>query len=816
MILRVRLRPYNGNRNAHVLHALLRLLINCASLLLIVPMSLVILPRVRVRTIVAMARPGKQGLYALLWIISSCSLFPVPAEGQLAQEGSKLVGSGAVGNAYQGASVSISGDGSTAIIGGWSDNNGVGAAWVFTRTSGIWTQQGPKLVGSGAVGNSSQGVSVALSEDGNTAIIGGYGDSPIPGNNSVGAAWVFTRSDGVWTQQGPKLVGSGASLTYGDLQGWSVGLSGDGNTAIVGGYADDAWAGAAWVFTRSGGLWTQQGPKLVGNDAAGAAYQGTSVALSGDGNTAIVGGQRDNVYVGAAWVFARTGAAWSQQGPKLVGTGAIGNAGQGWAVGLSGDGSTAIVGGYFDNNAAGAAWIFTGSGGVWSQEGPKLVGSGAVGNASQGQSVSLSEDGNTAIVGGYTDNGYAGAAWVYTSSAGVWTQQGSKLVGSGAAGTALQGVSVALSEDGSTAVVGGSSDKNDVGAAWVFTSLPTPAVTSSPTSLSFTYQPPGLAPLPGSVQVSGNFVGLSFVTAVTTQDGGNWLSVTPTSGMTPSTFSVSIDPTALAAGTYDGTVTVTGTNGAAGSTTITVTLTVALPGPVISSVENGASFQSGFSPNSWLTITGNNLASVASDTWQIVNGKLPTELDGVSVMVGGQPAYVYYVSPGQVNVVVPNIAAGATTVVLTNANGTSTPFNSTVLATEPAFFLWSGNYAVASHSPSYSYAVKDGEFPGLTTVQAHPGDVIILWGTGFGPTNPAAPVGVEVPSTPTYGTTTLPTVTVGGVTATVYGAALASGFTGLYQIAIQVPVNLANGDYPVIATIGGVASANTALLTVQQ
>src|SRR5206468_1217058 len=103
----------------------------------------------------------------------------------------------------------------------------------------------------------------------------------------------------------------------------------DGNTAIVGGYNDNGTAGAAWVFTRSGGVWTQQGNKLVGSGAAGPAQQGRSVALSGDGNVAIVGGNADNSGAGAVWVWSRSGGAWTPLGNKLVGAGAVGNASQG-------------------------------------------------------------------------------------------------------------------------------------------------------------------------------------------------------------------------------------------------------------------------------------------------------------------------------------------------------------------------------------------------------------------------------------------------------------------------------------------------------
>jgi hypothetical protein len=160
-------------------------------------------------------------------------------------------------------------------------------------------------------------------------------------------------------------------------------------------------------------VWSQEA-KLVGTRRD--ALQGNSVSLSGDGNTAIVGGPLDNSLAGAAWVYTRTGGVWSQEA-KLVGTDAIGGARQGWSVSLSGDGNTAIVGGPSDNPdgpfSVGAAWVYTRTGGVWSQE-AKLVGTGAIGpDAHQGNSVSLSGDGNSAIVGGPTDNGYVGAAWVF-------------------------------------------------------------------------------------------------------------------------------------------------------------------------------------------------------------------------------------------------------------------------------------------------------------------------------------------------------------------------------------------------------------------
>jgi hypothetical protein len=109
----------------------------------------------------------------------------------------------------------------------------------------------------------------------------------------------------VWGQQA-KLVGMGAVGPIPAFQGYSVSLSDNGNIAILGGPFDDSSLGAAWVYTRSGGVWGQQA-KLVGTGAVGpiAVYQGQSVSLSGDGNTAIVGGNLDNDGVGAGWVFVQ-------------------------------------------------------------------------------------------------------------------------------------------------------------------------------------------------------------------------------------------------------------------------------------------------------------------------------------------------------------------------------------------------------------------------------------------------------------------------------------------------------------------------------
>ncbi|MGA2881629.1 MAG: IPT/TIG domain-containing protein [Bryobacteraceae bacterium] len=238
--------------------------------------------------------------------------------------------------------------------------------------------------------------------------------------------------------------------------------------------------------------------------------------------------------------------------------------------------------------------------------------------------------------------------------------------------------------------------------------------------------------------------------------------------------------------------------------------------PIISAngVLNGASFGLGISPNSWVTIQGTNFTNV-TDSWTVTGGVLPTKLDGVSVSIGGLPAYVNYISPTQINVLTPaDLTDQFPMVIVTNTVGSSVAQLAVSEPENPAFFMWPGNQPVATHE-DFTWAVKNGTFPGVTTVPAKPGETIILWGTGFGPTNPVPPAGMVVPSDKTYSITAAPTVEVNLVPATVYGAALAPGFAGLYQMAFQVPAALADGDYQVFATVG-VPSANVPTLTVQQ
>jgi uncharacterized protein (TIGR03437 family) len=212
-------------------------------------------------------------------------------------------------------------------------------------------------------------------------------------------------------------------------------------------------------------------------------------------------------------------------------------------------------------------------------------------------------------------------------------------------------------------------------------------------------------------------------------------------------------------------------------------------------VVNGASFQNVIAAGSWVAIFGQNLASGtrALTSVDIVNGMMPQTLGGVSVNIDNKPAFVYYASPTQVNVLAPaDTATGAVSVTVSNSGGTSAAVQATLLAAAPALFASNGNVAAVR---------PDGTVLDGSSVTAKPGDVIEIYGTGFGATTPSvAPGLVFQGSAPLVAS---PSVTIGGVNAVVTYAGLVG--TGLYQINLTVPA-LSAGTYPVVATVNGVSS----------
>ena len=386
------------------------------------------------------------------------------------QQGDKLAPGSESGPIGFGWSVALSADGRTALVGGPSYSAQKGAAWVFTRSGNTWSQEGGKLAPKDPNGSTDFGYGVALSADGNTALVGGIYDDNA---NHTGAAWVFTRSGGSWSQQGSKLTGS--NEVGGGTFGWSVALSADGDTAAVGGPNDNDQGGAVWFFGRSGTTWGQLGPKITGTGEVGGGRFGTAVTLSGDGKTAVVGAPYNAGSAGAVWIYGRQPPGrppWALESGPVTGSDLSGAAEFGTSAALSDDGSTALVGGPQDAVGKGAAWVFTHPPSGWAQQGGKLVESAEIGGADLGSGVSLSSDGRTALIAGFDDDGGKGAAWILARSGGSWSAPGSKLVGGGEKGMGGLGSSAALSAAGDVALLGASGDDGDRGAAWVFANAP--------------------------------------------------------------------------------------------------------------------------------------------------------------------------------------------------------------------------------------------------------------------------------------------------------------------------------------------------------
>ena len=367
-----------------------------------------------------------------------------------------------------GYSVALSGNGEVAVVGAPNVNSNAGAAYVYTYDSGTGTWSSPVALavpsGADLFGNS-----VALSVNGGveTALVGAYGTS------GGGAAYIYTNSGGGWSSPVTLSFPTGA-IYFGS----SVALSDDGNEAIVGAYGTNNFEGAAYIYTNSGTGWSAPVTLTVPSVASDF---GSSVALSGDGEEAIVGAPNTtntNSSVGAAYIYTNSGAGWSSTPVTLsVPSGA---GGLGWSVALSDNGGveTALVGAPFTNSNAGAAYVYactssctTSSG--WN--GTPVTLSVPSGAGDLGYSVALSDNGGaeTALVGAPGTNSNVGAAYVYACTSSCTTSSGwngtpvTLSVPSGAGGL---GWSVALSDNGGveTALVGASYTNSSVGAAYFY------------------------------------------------------------------------------------------------------------------------------------------------------------------------------------------------------------------------------------------------------------------------------------------------------------------------------------------------------------
>ena len=386
-------------------------------------------------------------------------------------------------------------------------------------------------------------------------------------------------------------------------------------------------------------------------------------------------------------------------------------------------------------------------------------------------------------------NGGTGTlSWSATASAG-WMSV------SPASGTAPSTLSVSIGPAGLSAgeytgsiqivSAGAANTPVSIGVTLTVTEAPA-ALAVAPQALAFQYTYGGAAPPAQNLAIANTGGGTLAWTAAAS---AYWLVISAASGGAPATLTVSVNPANLAAGTYTETVQIAavGASGSPALVPVTLVVTGTQPAGSIAAVANAASFIPGLAAGTWVSIFGTNL-SQSTYTWQdsdFVNGLLPTSLQGVSVAINGMAAYVSFISPTQINVLAPDDATiGTVPVQVTAAQQKSNTFSAPKTLISPAFFTLGGVYVAALHA---DYSLVGAALP------AKPGEIILLYGTGFGPANPVQ-------------------ITIGGVTAPVAFAGLVS--PGLYQFNVTVP-NLPNGDAAVLATIGGIATQAGVSVTVQ-
>jgi len=339
------------------------------------------------------------------------------------------------------------------------------------------------------------------------------------------------------------------------------------------------------------------------------------------------------------------------------------------------------------------------------------------------------------------------------------------------------------------------------------------SVVVTPNPLAFTYSSGNPAPEAQTLSITNGGSGTFNWVATASAD---WLTVSPASGSLPGTPSVTVTPQNLPAGTNNASITIAAADNSVAPVTINVTVAVTgtPPAPVIAGVGNAGGGEANIASATWISIYGTNLSQLTY-TWQandFIGSALPPQIQGVSVTINGIAAYVDFVSSTQINVLAPDDSAtGMVPVVVTVAGQQSNSFMVQKNAVSPAFLMFSDNAHVAAEHLDFSLLAPSGLYANATP--AKPGETIILYAVGFGPTDPAVltkqiPAGGET-------LTNAVTMTIGGVSVTPSFAGLSST-PGLYQFNVTLPPGLPAGDASVVATVSGVSTQTGAVVPIGQ
>jgi len=389
-----------------------------------------------------------------------CSLISI-SFAQWTQKGLDIDGEEAQG--FSGRSISMSDNGNTIAIGapyndGAATNAGHVRVYEWSGTS--WTQKGADIDGEAAEDIS--GWSVSINGDGSTVAIGAEGNDGTA--NNAGHVRVYDWSGTAWTQKGNDIDGEAAF----DFSSRSISISSDGNTLAIGAPGNDnaaTWAGNVRIFEWSGTAWTQKGASISGEAAND--QSGHSVSISSDGNTIAIGapyndGSASNS--GHVRVYQWSGTSWTQKGSDINGEST--NDQSGSSVSISADGNTVAIGAPFNGGGgaeSGHTRVYRWNGSGWTQKGSDINGEAA--NDQSGYAVSISADGNTMIIGAPNNSGIgtdAGHARIYQWDGASWNQAGTDIDGEDT--NDQSGYAVSVNSYGNTVATG--AIYNDGGGTW--------------------------------------------------------------------------------------------------------------------------------------------------------------------------------------------------------------------------------------------------------------------------------------------------------------------------------------------------------------
>lgn len=469
-------------------------------------------------------------------------------------------------------------DGNVAVIGAADakvgDNYDQGAAYVFVRQDGVWTQV-QKLLADDGAGMANFGTAVAVA--GGTILVSAIGAN-VDGSSNQGAVYVFGQVGGSWTQSQRLVADDGGS---GDAFGNAIAL--EGSVALIAAKGatvnGNTLQGKVYVFVTSGDEWAQQ-QTLVAPDGAGNDLFGQSVAL--DGDIALVGAPTFTYnfqHNGWVYAYANVGGTWEQT-QKIVPNDSTQGDQFGYAVGLSGD--TALISTTGNQFSHGAAYVFENDAGTWTQMQRMSPADSASGDEF-GNALALS--GTTAIIGAerIVLDGHQGAAYVFSESGGIWGQSDEFTE---SAGTSLDFFGGAVAFDGSTALIGipGATIESAQfqGAASFYAHSGTAVVGVAPASVVAAQAADTTTRQVLTIANAGDgdLVWSIAEAAATCSTPAElpWLSADPTVGSTVASgstdVSVTFDSSGLAPGEYDGVLCIDSNDPAQGMLAVPVSLTV--------------------------------------------------------------------------------------------------------------------------------------------------------------------------------------------------------------------------------------------------